>query len=55
MTMNRWKYWRWSPRGAYIGFMYAIFVPSVMGYMFWKTDVRYAFLTFLYLPERNPT
>ena len=40
MNKNRWKYFRWTPRAAWIGFMYAVFVPSVMGYAFWRTDVR---------------
>jgi hypothetical protein len=39
MHKQRWRYWRWTPRGALYGFMYAIFVPGVMGYYFWKTDV----------------
>jgi hypothetical protein len=36
---NRWKYFKWTPRVARIGFMYAIFTPAVMAYVFYKTDV----------------
>jgi hypothetical protein len=36
---NRWKFFRWTPRVARIGFMYAIFTPAVMAYVFYKTDV----------------
>lgn len=39
MNKNRWKYFRWTPRTAFITFMYAGFIPFCMGYVFWKTDV----------------
>ncbi|OQV05917.1 hypothetical protein CLAIMM_10572 isoform 2 [Cladophialophora immunda] len=39
LNKERWRYFRWTPRTAFISFMYAIFVPSVVGYAFAKTDV----------------
>ena len=39
LNKNRWRYFRWTPRTAFISFMYAGFVPLVTGYLFWKTDV----------------
>ena len=39
MTKNRWRYFRWTPRAAFIVFMYVGFVPGVLTYAFAKTDV----------------
>lgn len=39
LNKERWRYFRWTPRTAWISFMYAVFVPSVVGYAFAKTDV----------------
>ncbi|KAK7897785.1 hypothetical protein LTR67_004415 [Exophiala xenobiotica] len=39
LNKERWKYFKWTPRTAWISFMYAIFVPTVVGYTFAKTDV----------------
>jgi len=39
LNKQRWRYFRWTPRTAFISFMYAIAVPSVTAYLFWKTDV----------------
>ena len=41
VVKNRWKYFRWTPRNSFIGFMYVIFVPGVLGYAFHKTDGKY--------------
>ena len=44
MNANRWKYFRWTPRTAWITFVYAVAVPSVIGYVGYVTDVRCPFL-----------
>ena len=40
MSANRWKYFRWTPRTAWITFVYVVAVPSVIGYVGYITDVR---------------
>ena len=40
MSSNRWKYFRWTPRTAWISFVYMVAVPSVVGYVGYVTDVR---------------
>ena len=40
MSANRWKYFRWTPRTAWISFVYIVAVPSVIGYVGYVTDVR---------------
>lgn len=42
MSKNRWRYFRWTPRTAFITFMYVGFVPGVLGYFFSRTDVGFA-------------
>lgn len=39
LNKNRWRYFRWSPRTAWIGFVYAGVIPTALGYLFWRTDV----------------
>lgn len=39
MSANRWKYFRWTPRTAWITFVYVVAVPSVVGYVGYVTDV----------------
>ena len=39
MSANRWKYFRWTPRTAWITFVYVAVVPSVVGYLGFMTDV----------------
>ena len=41
MNKNRWKYFRWTPRGALITFMYVAFVPGILTYAFSSTDVSH--------------
>ncbi|KAJ9616587.1 hypothetical protein H2200_000306 [Cladophialophora chaetospira] len=41
LNANRWRYFRWTPRTAFISFMYAVFVPGVVGYAFAKTDGKW--------------
>ena len=40
MSANRWKYFRWTPRTAWITFVYVVAVPSIIGYAGYVTDVR---------------
>lgn len=39
MSANRWKYFRWTPRTAWITFVYVVAVPSVLGYVGFMTEV----------------
>ena len=39
MSANRWKYFRWTPRTAWITFVYVAVVPSVLGYVGYVTEV----------------
>jgi hypothetical protein len=39
MITNRYKYFRWTKRTAGITFMYVVVVPSIIGYLGYKTDV----------------
>lgn len=39
MTANRYRYFRWTPRTAWITFNYVIVVPSIFGVMAYSTDV----------------
>lgn len=43
MSSNRWKYFRWTPRTAWISFVYMVAVPSVVGYVGYVTDGKYEF------------
>lgn len=39
LNINRYKYWRWTPRQAWISFVYAGLIPGILGYFAYKTDV----------------
>ena len=39
MSANRWKYFRWTPRTAWITFVYVVAVPSLVGYVGFVTEV----------------
>lgn len=39
MYTNRYKYFRWTPRTAWINFVYVVAVPSAVAYLGWATDV----------------
>ena len=39
MQANRYKYFRWTPRTAWITFVYVAVVPSVLGYVGYVTEV----------------
>lgn len=45
MITNRYKYFRWTKRTAAISFVYVFVVPSIVGYLGYKTDVS-SFLLF---------
>ncbi|KAK3898887.1 hypothetical protein C8A05DRAFT_18602 [Staphylotrichum tortipilum] len=38
MIQNRYRYFRWTKRTAFISFMYVIVVPGCVGYLGWKYD-----------------
>ena len=40
MQENRYKYFRWTPRTAWISFVYIAVVPAAVGFLAYKTDVR---------------
>lgn len=39
MNSKRHLYFRWTPRTAGISLMYIVVVPSIIGYVAYKTDV----------------
>ncbi|PGH30084.1 hypothetical protein GX50_07146 [[Emmonsia] crescens] len=39
LNVNRYKYFRWTPRTAWISFCYMALVPGVLAYVGYKTDV----------------
>ncbi|KAK0722855.1 hypothetical protein B0T26DRAFT_704311 [Lasiosphaeria miniovina] len=41
MNTNRYKYFRWTPRTAWITFMYVAVVPSIVGVIAYSTDGKY--------------
>ncbi|KAI9838049.1 MAG: hypothetical protein M1819_006203 [Sarea resinae] len=41
MWVNRHKYFRWTPRTAWLTFAYVVAVPSVLGYFAYTTDGKW--------------
>ncbi|KAF2756970.1 hypothetical protein EJ05DRAFT_477190 [Pseudovirgaria hyperparasitica] len=41
MMVNRYKYFRWTPRAAWVSFVYMVAVPTAVGYWFYNTDGKY--------------
>jgi hypothetical protein len=39
MIQNRYKYFRWTKRTAGITFVYVAVIPTIIGYIGYKTDV----------------
>ena len=39
MTANRYKYFRWTPRTAWITFVYVGLIPGLLGVVAYSTDV----------------
>ncbi|KAH7041314.1 NADH:ubiquinone oxidoreductase 6.6kD subunit [Microdochium trichocladiopsis] len=38
MQSNRFRYFRWTPRTAWITFAYVVAVPSIVGVIAYRTD-----------------
>jgi len=51
MTTNRHKYFRWTPRTAWVTFVYVAVVPSIFGYMAYKSDVGCSHALMMMLPR----
>jgi hypothetical protein len=43
MNSNRHKYFRWTPRTAWFSFTFVVVIPTIVGYMAYKTDVSFAY------------
>jgi hypothetical protein len=41
MTVNRHKYFRWTPRTTWLTFVYVIAVPATLGYYGYITEVSF--------------
>ncbi|CAK7238822.1 MAG: hypothetical protein STHCBS139747_000242 [Sporothrix thermara] len=41
MTLNRYKYFRWTPRTARITFMYVAVVPTLFGILAYSTEGKW--------------
>ena len=39
MNNNRHKYFRWTPRTAWLSFVYVLVIPGIVGYIGYTTDV----------------
>lgn len=46
MQKNRHHYFRWTPRTARLTFIYVAVIPSIMGYIAYKTDVSFRDIKF---------
>ncbi len=40
MQINRYKYFRWNARTAWVSVAYMVLFPSLIGFIAYKTDVR---------------
>ena len=43
MAVERYRYFRWTPRTAWLSFAYVIAFPTFIGYFAYTTDVSFAF------------
>ncbi|KAL5333279.1 hypothetical protein BJX70DRAFT_392327 [Aspergillus crustosus] len=41
VTVNRYKYFRWTPRTAWHSLLYVVLIPASLGYVAYKTDGKY--------------
>jgi len=41
LSTNRYKYFRWTPRTAWVTFVYIALVPSIIGYIGYKYDGKF--------------
>lgn len=39
LNQNRYKYFRWTPRTAWLSFVYMVAIPGALGFVAYKTDV----------------
>ena len=39
LNANRYKYFKWTPRNAWLTLLYVGIVPSIIGYVAYTTDV----------------
>ncbi|RJE22715.1 hypothetical protein PHISCL_04931 [Aspergillus sclerotialis] len=42
-TANRWKYFKWTPRNAWLSVVYMALIPGTLAYIGYKTDGKYDF------------
>ncbi|KAJ5746865.1 uncharacterized protein N7511_008561 [Penicillium nucicola] len=43
LNANRYKYWKWTPRHAWLSFVYMGLIPGVLTYVAYKTEGKYEF------------
>ncbi|KAL2827602.1 hypothetical protein BDW59DRAFT_160243 [Aspergillus cavernicola] len=43
VTVNRYKYFRWTPRTAWHSLLYMVLIPASLGYIAYNTDGKYDF------------
>ncbi|KAI5290187.1 hypothetical protein KEM54_002247 [Ascosphaera aggregata] len=43
LNVNRVKYFKWTPRTAWITFVYAAVIPGALGFVAYKMDGKYEF------------
>ncbi|KAL2014857.1 hypothetical protein VTN00DRAFT_2382 [Thermoascus crustaceus] len=41
LNQNRYKYFRWTPRTAWLSFVYMVAIPGALGFVAYKTDGKY--------------
>ncbi|CAL5867075.1 uncharacterized protein PFLUO_LOCUS1287 [Penicillium psychrofluorescens] len=41
LNANRYKYFRWSPRHAWLSFVYMALIPGTLGYLAYKTEGKF--------------
>ncbi|CAP68618.1 uncharacterized protein PODANS_7_5900 [Podospora anserina S mat+] len=41
MQINRYKYFRWTPRTGFLTTLYVFVIPGIVGYIGWKWDVSF--------------
>lgn len=47
MMKHRYRYFRWTPRTAWISFVYMALIPCALGYAGLKADVSVLFLDWI--------
>ncbi|KAE8355978.1 NADH:ubiquinone oxidoreductase 6.6kD subunit [Aspergillus coremiiformis] len=41
LNANRYKYFRWTPRHAWLSVLYMAVIPGALGYIAYKTEGKY--------------